>query len=152
MIVTRLPKLRSVGARPAAIALLAFVTTAVASCGSNQVAPPQPDPSSTGRTSIVARGRALYTTDGCAGCHSLNGTRITGPSWLGLAGSRVTLSDGKTVLASAAYLAKHINDPDAYTVRGYPSGVMAQAIESLGLSRLPGDVAALVAFIEALHR
>src|SRR5271167_209928 len=49
--------------------------------------------------SPVARGRELYQADGCSGCHSLDGTRGTGPSWKGLAGSQVKLSDGRTLTA-----------------------------------------------------
>jgi len=102
-------------------------------------------------SSPAARGRALYQTDGCAGCHSLNGTRMTGPSWKGLAGSQVKLSNGRTILANDAYLTKHIIEPDALTVQGYPAEVMAQAIQTLGLKTKPADVRALVAFIDSLR-
>ncbi len=99
----------------------------------------------------MARGRALYQTDGCAGCHSLNGTRLTGPSWKGLAGSQVELSNGRTITADGAYLTKHITEPSALTVQGYPAEVMAQAIETLDLKNKPAEVRALVAFIDSLR-
>lgn len=102
-------------------------------------------------SALVQRGRSLYQSDGCAGCHSLDGTGMTGPTWKGLAGSTVTLSDGRTLVATDAYLARHIVDPSAYTVRGYAAGVMAPAIEALELSRKPADVRALVAFIDSLR-
>lgn len=89
-------------------------------------------------------------TDGCSGCHSLNGTRLTGPSWKGLAGSHVTLSNGKTITATNAYLTRHIVEPNAMTVQGYPGEVMAEAIETLGLKNKPNEVQALVAFIDSL--
>ncbi|HXA54065.1 MAG TPA: cytochrome c [Solirubrobacteraceae bacterium] len=100
---------------------------------------------------LVARGAALYQEDGCSGCHTLNGTRAVGPSWKGLAGSTVTLASGRRVIADNAYLVKHIVDPDALTVRGYPAGVMAQAIEALHLRRHPSEVRALTAFIDSLR-
>ncbi len=100
--------------------------------------------------SLVARGGDLYQADGCSGCHSLNGTRLTGPSWKGLAASKITLSSGRTVTATDAYLTKHIIEPDTLTVRGYPGGVMAQAIEAFHLKDRPADVRALVAFIDSL--
>lgn len=100
---------------------------------------------------LVARGRELYGADGCSDCHSLNGTRMTGPSWRGLAGSRVTLSDGRTLTANDAYLSRHIIEPNALTVQGYPGEVMAEATESLNLTRKPFDVRALVAFIDSLR-
>lgn len=101
-------------------------------------------------SSPVARGRYLYQADGCSGCHSLDATRMTGPSWKGLAGSQVTLSNRRTLTADDAYLTKHIIEPDASTVAGYPGEVMAEAIEALDLKTKPADVRALVAFIDSL--
>jgi Cytochrome c len=130
-------------------ALLAVGALCVADgCGSGSQATSTGAPSAAGP--LAARGAKLYQADGCAGCHSLNGTRLTGPSWRGLAGSRVELSDGKTVIASDAYLARHIVEPDAFTVQGYPSQVMAEAITALDLKSKPADVRALVAFIDSL--
>ena len=102
-------------------------------------------------TSPVVLGRKLYEDDGCADCHSLNGTRMTGPSWKGLAGSQVKLSDGRTITADNAYLTRHIIEPNALTVQGYPGEVMAEAIEGLNLKSKPSDVRALVAFIDSLR-
>lgn len=110
-------------------------------CGSTTHQAPSSTPA-TAHTggSLVARGRALYQTDGCAGCHSLSGTRLTGPSWKGLAGSQVKLSNGRTITADDAYLTKHITEPNALTVQGYPAEVMAQAIETLDLKNKPAEV------------
>lgn len=137
---------------PRSLMLLAIAALSLVSgCGSTAShAPSSPTDASTD-SSPVTRGRALYQTDGCAGCHSLNGTRLTGPSWKGLAGSRVTLSSGKTITADDAYLAKHITNPNASTVQGYPADVMAQAIETLDLKNRPADVRALVVFIDSLR-
>jgi cytochrome c2 len=98
----------------------------------------------------VALGRRLYMADSCSACHTLNGSPSVGPSWKGLYGSHVTLTTGRTVIANVAYLTKHIVDPNAMTVRGFPSGVMASTIAPLDLSSKPKDVAALVAFIKSL--
>ncbi len=76
---------------------------------------------------------------------------MTGPSWKGLAGSRVRLGDGRTLIANDAYLTRHIIDPNALTVQGYPGDVMAEATESLELTRKPFDVRALVAFIDSVR-
>jgi cytochrome c oxidase subunit II len=99
----------------------------------------------------AARGQALYTQDGCSGCHSLDGTRLAGPTWKGLAGASVHLSDGQTVVADNAYLSRHIVEPRAFTVVGYPGEVMAQAIAPLELRKHPADVSSLVAFIDSLR-
>ena len=102
----------------------------------------------TGSTATV-RGKQLFTADGCMSCHSLDGAPGVGPTVKGLGGNRVQLSDGSTVTADDAYLAKAITDPDAEIVKGYQKGVMAGAISSFGLANKPQDVAALVAFIKA---
>ncbi len=63
----------------------------------------------------------------------------------------MTLSDGRTVTADDAYLTRHIIEPNALTVQGYPGEVMAQAIETFDLKRKPEDVRALVAFIDSVR-
>lgn len=151
--VTRTASTRRLSERSRSLrwAVLAAFLPLLAGCGGSG-ATTSSGQASTGRSgTLVARGSELYTSDGCSGCHSLNGIRITGPSWKGLAGSRVQLSDGRTVIASNAYLTRHIVEPDAMTVQGYPSGVMAQAIEVEDLRAHPEEVEALVAFIDSLR-
>ena len=98
---------------------------------------------------LVARGKALYTSDGCSACHSLSGTPGAGPSFKGLAGGTSTLTTGQTVIADDAYLERSISDPDAQIVKGYHQGIMAPAIAGFGLSAKPDDIRALVAFIKS---
>ena len=98
---------------------------------------------------LVARGKALYTADGCSACHSLTGSSGVGPSFKGLAGSTVTLTSGQTVTADDAYLERSIADPDAQIVKGYRAGVMSAAIASYDLNAKPDDIRALVAFIKS---
>jgi mono/diheme cytochrome c family protein len=98
---------------------------------------------------LVARGKSLYSGDGCSACHSLTGTPGAGPSFKGLAGSTVSLANGQTVTADDAYLEQSIASPDAQTVKGYRAGIMPAAIASYGLAGKPNDIRALVAFIKA---
>jgi mono/diheme cytochrome c family protein len=98
---------------------------------------------------LVARGEALWTSTGCAGCHSLDGSAGAGPTVQGLAGSTVTLDDGSTVTADDAYLERSITDPDAQISEGYAAGIMAGAVASQDFGTRPDDVDALVAFLEA---
>lgn len=65
------------------------------------------------------RGQALVAANGCAACHSINGAPGIGPTWFGLAGSQVTLSDGTTVTADDAYLFESIKSPQAKIVAGF---------------------------------
>jgi len=71
-------------------------------------------------------GRALATQNGCAACHSVDGTDLTGPTWRGLFGSEVGLVDGTIVTADEDYLAESILDPGAKVVQGYQAGIMPQ--------------------------
>ncbi len=98
---------------------------------------------------LVARGEELWTSTGCAGCHSLDGSAGVGPTMKGLAGSKVTLDDGSTVTADDAYLERAIVDPDAQVSEGHKPGIMSGAVASQKFDTRPEDVAALVAFIKA---
>src|SRR6476469_2751672 len=67
----------------------------------------------TSTPALVARGKALYASDGCSACHSLSGAAGAGPSFKGLAGGTSTLTTGETVTVDDAYLERSITDPDA---------------------------------------
>jgi cytochrome c oxidase subunit 2 len=98
---------------------------------------------------LVARGKALFTSDACAGCHSLTGAAGAGPSLEGVAGGKTTLDTGATVTADDAYLERAITDPDAQIVKGYRPGLMPPAIAGFDLKNKPDDVRALVAFLKS---
>lgn len=98
---------------------------------------------------LLARGEELWSSTGCAGCHSIDGSAGVGPTVKGLAGSTVTLDDGSTVTADAAYLARSITDPDAQIPEGHQAGIMSGAVASQDFASRPADVDALVAYIEA---
>ena len=98
---------------------------------------------------LVARGKTLYSADGCSACHSLTGTPGVGPSFKSVAGRKVTLTNGQTITADDTYLQQSIANPDAQIVKSYRAGVMPAAIASYNLAGKPGDIRALVAFIKA---
>ena len=108
----------------------------------------QPTETAPSQAELVARGEGLWSSTGCAGCHSLDGAAGVGPTMQGLAGSTVTLDDGSTVTADDAYLEQAIVDPDAQVSEGYKAGIMSGAVASQKFDTRPEDVAALVAFIE----
>ena len=111
---------------------------------------PSPAPGPVQATpALVARGKALFGADGCSACHSLTGTAGAGPSFKGVAGSKVTLLTGQTITADDAYLQQSIASPDAQIVKGYRAGVMPAAIASYDLSGKLDEVRALVAFIKS---
>jgi mono/diheme cytochrome c family protein len=93
-----------------------------------------------------ATGKELYTALGCQGCHTLDGTKATGPTFKGLFGSKVKLANGETVTADEAYLLESILDPDKQIVQGYRPGVMSAVIKPHQVSL--ADAKKLVAFIK----
>lgn len=68
-------------------------------------------------------GRQLLARHGCLGCHSLDGSKMVGPSFKGLAGRETTvLKDGaeQTVASDRDYIERSILQPGAEVVKGFP--------------------------------
>ncbi len=72
-------------------------------------------------------GLTLLKKNNCLSCHSLDGSKIVGPTFKGLYGSKrqVTTDQGeKEETANEAYITKSIKDPNAEIVKGFPKGLM----------------------------
>ncbi len=89
--------------------------------------PPQEEPKdepkeepAAGLEDLIERGKQLAQANGCLGCHSVDGSPRTGPTWKGLFGSERELEDGSTVVADEDYLKESIVDPNAKIVKGFP--------------------------------
>ena len=81
----------------------------------------------------LPEGHAILKNNGCFACHSLDGTKLVGPSFKGLYGSErvVVTADGeKTVQALDEYIRTSIYEPDKEVVKGYNKGLM-QAYDKL---------------------
>ncbi len=61
----------------------------------------------------------LVKANGCLGCHSITGAALVGPTWKGLFGREVKLSDGSTVTADEGYIKESILNPSAQIVAGF---------------------------------
>jgi cytochrome c oxidase subunit 2 len=69
-------------------------------------------------------GKRLYSTQQCKNCHSLDGSRVVGPSFKGLYGMKNhKMSDGSTVTVDENYLRQSILNPNAKVVKGYPAAM-----------------------------
>jgi cytochrome c oxidase subunit II len=66
-------------------------------------------------------GKALFVKRSCSNCHSLDGTRIQGPSLKGLFGREEQLSDGSKVVADENYFRDSLFNPAGKVVQGYPA-------------------------------
>ena len=67
-------------------------------------------------------GKELYENK-CRSCHSLDGTRVVGPTWKGLYGAKREFESGPTVDADENYLRESILNPNAKVVKGYPAAM-----------------------------
>ena len=67
----------------------------------------------------AAAGEELATSNGCIGCHSIDGSTLVGPTWQGLYGSEIELESGETVTADDAYITESIREPAAKLHAGF---------------------------------
>ena len=99
-----------------------------------------------GEDPLVAQGMELYNSEGCSGCHSVDGSQGVGPTWQGLYGEEVTLDDGSTVTADDAYITESIRDPGAKVVEGFQPGLMPTSYSNW----TDDQVNAIIAYIKSL--
>ncbi len=90
-------------------------------------------------------GEKLYTSKQCFTCHSLDGTKIQGPSFKGRFGSEAVFTDGSKRTVDENYLRESILNPQAKVVAGYLP--VMPTYQSLLKER---EVDALVEFIKSL--
>lgn len=57
-------------------------------------------------------GEQVAEANNCMSCHSPDGPELTGPTWKGLYGSTVTLSDGSKVKVDDAYIERALREPN----------------------------------------
>jgi cytochrome c oxidase subunit 2 len=98
------------------------------------------------RGSLVEQGRRIAAVQGCFKCHTVDGTRHIGPTWLDLYGRKVKLEDGRTLVADEAYLTRSMMEPNAEVVAGY------KALMPTFQGKLSGpEAAAITEFIKSLR-
>ncbi|MEW6051536.1 MAG: cytochrome c oxidase subunit II [Candidatus Zixiibacteriota bacterium] len=64
-------------------------------------------------------GAQLYKSKACFTCHSVDGTRLVGPSFKGRFGQREQMTDGAQLLVDENYIRESILQPKAKVVTGY---------------------------------
>jgi len=77
--------------------------------------------------SPTATGKRIMQNIGCFACHTIDGTKLVGPSFKGIWGSDhtvVTGSDKRQVLVDEEYIKSSIYDPNADVVDGFSKGLM----------------------------
>ena len=94
----------------------------------------------------VQLGAKLYTKQACAGCHSINGTKVVGPTFKGLWGRQESLADGSKVEVDENYLRESILNPNAKIVAGFQPGQMPVFAGALK----EDEISAIIEFIKTL--
>ncbi len=93
----------------------------------------------------VQLGQLMYNQNGCSGCHSIDGSAKTGPTWKGMFGRTETFSvGGPPKVVDEAYIRESILDPQAKIVQGFPP-VMPTFKGKLSDKKIDG----IIAFIKA---
>jgi cytochrome c oxidase subunit 2 len=97
-----------------------------------------------------AEGLAIMKIQGCLACHSSDGSKIVGPTYLNLFGSQqVVIRDGVEVKVTAdeAYIKQMILDPASQAVKGYPKGLM----QSYKGKITDTDLAKIIEYLKTLN-
>ncbi|MBL6962209.1 MAG: cytochrome c oxidase subunit II [Bacteroidetes bacterium] len=95
-------------------------------------------------------GLQVIKKNACIACHSLDGSKIVGPSFKGLYGRSITVeTDGKTriLLADDEYIKRSIYEPNADVVEGYNKGLMISYKDKL----TEEEMAEVIDFIKSLN-
>jgi mono/diheme cytochrome c family protein len=92
----------------------------------------------------IAQGEKLAISFACTSCHTSTGATGVGPTWRGLYGSTVALTDGSAVTADWAYITESIRSPALKITEGF------QAVMPTYTSLSDADINALAAYIKSL--
>ncbi len=94
-------------------------------------------------------GLAILQKNGCNACHSSDGSKIVGPSYLNLIGKQqVVVKDGKEVnlTIDEDYIHRAIYEPNVEIARGYPKGMM----QSYKGTITEEDIAKIIEYLKTL--
>lgn len=92
-------------------------------------------------------GEQLYTAKACVTCHTLDGSELEGPSFLGRYGGEVLMSDGSRVPMDENYMRESILNPKAKIAEGYQP--VMPTFQGVLKNR---QVDALIAYIKKLNQ
>jgi cytochrome c oxidase subunit 2 len=108
----------------------------LAACGDGRVAAPG--------TPDAMRGARVFSRQGCAGCHLVDGQGgQVGPDLSHIGAVAATRQPG---VDAATYLRQSVVEPNAFIVEGYPRDVMPG---TYGQTIQPADLADLIAYLLA---
>ena len=98
----------------------------------------------------VHPGLAILQANACNTCHSLDGSRLVGPSYRGLWGKEETvITDGKkrTIIVDEDYIRRAIWEPNADIVDGYNKGLMQSYKDQITAA----EIDSIIVFLKGLQ-
>jgi cytochrome c oxidase subunit 2 len=99
---------------------------------------------------VTNQGLTIMKFQGCMACHSTDGSKIVGPTYLNLFGKQqVVTRDGAdvTITADEEYIKRSILDPNAEIVKGYPKGLMQSYKGKIS----DADLAKIIEYLKTLN-
>ena len=97
-----------------------------------------------------SEGLKIMINQGCNACHSSDGTKIIGPSYLNIFGTKqLVIRDGLevTVTVDEEYIKRAIFEPNTEIVKGYPKGLMQSYKSALN----DDDVKKIIEYLKSLN-
>ncbi|NLA37231.1 MAG: cytochrome c [Actinobacteria bacterium] len=98
-------------------------------------------------SAAAQRGQLTAADMGCQGCHTTSGDGGVGPSWDGLYGSTITLSDGSEVTVDDAYIITSVREPNAQKREGQRGAMGAYDEKRIS----DEELAEIIEYIKALR-
>jgi len=97
---------------------------------------------------LVAQGKALFHNPAkmCATCHSIDGSRLVGPTMKGAWNRVEELESGEKIRVNRAYFVNSIKKPGSQIVKGYPNGMPAMLATML----TDAEIEALMYYVASL--
>jgi len=96
-----------------------------------------------------ATGKKIMQNIGCFACHTIDGTKLVGPSFKGIWGEEQSVVTGKEtrkVLVDEEYIKRSIYDPNADVVEGYMKGLMVSYNGQLS----EDDIASIIEYLKTV--
>lgn len=78
-----------------------------------------------GGKSPAERGQLVARSQGCLSCHSIDGSKNTGPTWKGVWGTEVPFEDGGSAKYDENYVRESVLQPAKHIHKGYPNQMVS---------------------------
>jgi cytochrome c oxidase subunit 2 len=97
--------------------------------------------------SLEEYGKRLFVSKACITCHSVDGTKNTGPTFAGLFGRSEKMADGEMITVDENYMRESILNPGAKVVDGYQN--VMPTFQGILKDQ---DIDALILYIKSLEQ